>query len=275
MKSAVKRLVPRPLRPAVKRAVARLRTRPGRSSVVYRVQTHLSEPERLLLFGLVRGLRPARVLEIGTFHGASAAIIAAALEDNGAGTLVGVDPMNAVEYPKRFYFGRFTLVNAPSPDGLDRAREIAGGPFDFVHLDGINIYRQAAADLAACLPLLADRAFLLVNNPLHYGVDRAVREAVAAHDRLVDCGFLSTWGDPHVMPECAYSGLRLLRWGAIVDEAQPIVARAFDSAGLPVPTYDGVIDNHDIWYCREIRPCERSVPVGRTNYDGQGARQSG
>jgi len=239
-----------------KRTLARLRTRPGRGSMIYRVQTHLSEPERLLLFGLVRGLRPGRVLEIGTFHGASAAIIAAALEDNGAGTIVGVDPLNAIEYPKRYYFGRFTLVNAPSPDGLDRARELAGGPFDFVHLDGINIYRQVAADLEACLPHLADRAYLLVNNPLHYGVDHAVRDALAAHDRLVDCGFVGTWADPHVMPECGYSGLRLLRWGAPVDDPQPIVAQAFDSAGLPVPSYHENIDNHDIWYCREIAPCQ-------------------
>ncbi len=260
---AVTRFVPRPLRRRLRRAVAGagmlpgLRSRAGREAVVYRVETHLSVPERLLLFTLVRGLRPQRVLEVGTYRGASALIITAAMEDNGTGTLVGVDPMDAVVYPRRAYHGRFTLVTRPSPDGLAEARERAGGPFDLVHLGGINIHRQSSVDLDACLPLLADRAYLLVNNPAHYGVDRAVREALARYPRLHDCGFLNTWTDPYVTPECAYSGLRLLRWGPEVDEVQPIVARAFSAAGRPVPEYDDAIVDHDIWYCREVRPCTR------------------
>lgn len=256
----IKQLVPRRLHRPLRRAMDRMRpgagrVSAGRSGVIYRVDTHLSQPERLLLFTLIRGLRPDRVLEIGTWRGASAAIISAALADNGSGRLVGVDPLDAVVYPARWYHGRFTLVTEPSPDGLRQARQVAGGPFDFVHLDGINIRTQVRTDLEACLPLLADRAFILINNPLHYGVDRAVRDALATHERLVDAGFLSTWADPHVVPECAYSGLRLLRWGPAVDPAQPIVTRAFASAGLPVPAPDPAVDDHDVWHCRAVRPC--------------------
>lgn len=109
-----------------------LRTRPGRSSVVYRVQTHLSEPERLLLFGLVRGLRPAHVLDIGTFHGASAAIIAAALEDNGAGTLVGVDPMNAVERGSPVDVRSWCVHNFGTFSRNEHATEVNGSPISIM-----------------------------------------------------------------------------------------------------------------------------------------------
>lgn len=255
-------IVPSRHRQPVKNFVRRLRRglSPAESSrvdIIKRVDTHLSHPERLLLFSLVRGMRPQSVLEIGTWRGASAAIIAAALEDNGAGTVVGIDPLNLIEYPKRWYFGRFTLVEAPSPAGIARAREIAGVPFDFVHMDGINIYSQVSADLSAVLPHLAERALILVNNPLHFGVDQAVCEALSKNDRLVDCGFLNAVGDPNVIPEHAYTGLRLLRWGVPVDAAAPLVEAAFTRVGKVAPHYEPDLIDHDVWYCREIKACPR------------------
>lgn len=255
-------VVPTNLKRSLRHLARRLRRitqapEPSRVDIVRRVDTHLSHTERLLLFTLVRGARPQRVLEVGTWRGASAAIIAAALEDNGAGTVTGVDPLNVVEYPRRWYFGRFTLVQESSPAGIERARQIAGGPFDFVHMDGINIYSQVRADLSAVLPHLAERALVLVNNPLHFGVNQAVVELLKANDRLVDCGFLSAVGDPNVIPEHAYCGLRLLRWGAQVDASTSFVENAFDVAGKIAPRYEPDLIDHDVWYCREIRPCPR------------------
>ena len=52
--------------------------------------------ERLMLYALVRGLRPTNLLEIGSFYGGSAQLIHAAMIANGKGHLwcVDINPVN-------------------------------------------------------------------------------------------------------------------------------------------------------------------------------------
>jgi predicted O-methyltransferase YrrM len=54
--------------------------------------------EGALLYGLVRGLRPATIIETGTASGVSTTYLLAALHRNGAGRLVSIDlPFSAAE----------------------------------------------------------------------------------------------------------------------------------------------------------------------------------
>ena len=98
-----------------------------RSGTIYLADTHLTFDERQILFSLVRGLKPNRVVEIGSFHGGSASIICAALEDNNKGIIIGIDPVPAISTPKKRFFDRFQLIKAASPEGISLAREMAGG----------------------------------------------------------------------------------------------------------------------------------------------------
>ena len=71
-----------------------LRT-PERVGCIYHVPSDMEIADRLMLFALVRGLRPNRALEIGVRWGNSARIITNAMEENGVGKLVaelGVHP---------------------------------------------------------------------------------------------------------------------------------------------------------------------------------------
>src|SRR5215467_7586003 len=88
---------------------------PERLGIIYSAPTHLSTAERLFLYALVRGTVPQRALEIGTARGGSAAIIAAAMEDNGIGAIIGVDPERRVEPTDRRYYGRFQFVQGNAP----------------------------------------------------------------------------------------------------------------------------------------------------------------
>src|SRR5262245_15341071 len=99
IRSAVTRLVAklRPVKAWLRRPnIYRMHT-PERLGVIYGAPTHLSTPERLFLYTIVRGTIPQRVLEIGTAQGGSAAIIAAAMEDNGVGKIIGIDPERRVD----------------------------------------------------------------------------------------------------------------------------------------------------------------------------------
>src|SRR5262249_10173702 len=118
--------------------IYRTRT-PERLGVIYGAPTHLSTPERLFLYAIVRGTLPQRALEIGTALGGSAAIMAAAMEDNGVGQIIGIDPERRVDAAHPSFYGRFRLVQCQAPDGVDEAVRLAGGKFDLVFYDGPNI----------------------------------------------------------------------------------------------------------------------------------------
>ena len=267
--------LPQPLRHRLRRAKKSLRSRwkglrtrlasprlyqmrsPERIGIVYRVPTEMTVDERLFLYVLIRGVRPERVLEIGSRHGGSAAIIASALEDNGRGCVVGVDPGPDITVKPAYFHGRFQLITRPSPEAIPEARQAAGGPFDVIFIDGLHTRTQCAADLAGALPHAADGAYILFHDALHIGVNEAVRQAIATDSRLHDCGF------PCVRPNTSdplvsYHGLRLLRFSAqATADSSPLIERGYREAGLQPPMPHPDLFDHDGWYCRQGKPCPR------------------
>src|SRR5690349_21516122 len=138
------RALPEPVRTRAKAVLAsqnigRLPVRDERLDgieVILDAPTEMTFEERLFLYALVRGTAPRRVLEIGTSQGGSALIFASAMESNGSGTVVGIDPMPRVEIPDERFKGRFHLVTGESPGAVAEASELAGGLFDLVLIDG-------------------------------------------------------------------------------------------------------------------------------------------
>jgi predicted O-methyltransferase YrrM len=165
----------------------------------------MSMQERVLLYALVCGLQPQRVLATGTGNGGAAMIVCAALDDLEAGTIVTVDARADV-----------------APADLDAIRHrttLAGtlaevtGPFDLALLDGDPAAENVAADIAAVLPLLAGEAHLLLHDAHHAGVAAGIERSLRDHDGLTDAGLVSAGrtadeggGDGH------WGGLRLLRF---------------------------------------------------------------
>src|SRR5262249_13884659 len=230
---------------------------PERLGIIYSAPTHLSTAERLFLYALVRGTVPKRVLEIGTARGGSAAIIAAAMEDNGVGTIIGVDPERHVEPTDRHYYGRFQFVQGTAPKGIDEAARLSGGKFDLVFYDGPNIHSATSSIIAAIVPHLSDRAYIVVDNGFHYGVHQAISDAIETDGRLHDCGFVCVKLGVHDR-HAAYNGLRLVRFERKrVRDPQPFIDREYRAAGLPAPTFDPEVLDHDGWWCRTMQPCPK------------------
>jgi hypothetical protein len=190
---------------------------PDRVAALLDAPAELLLPERLLLYSLVRGLRPARCLEIGTHFGGSTTITCAALDDIGAGRLVCVDPNPLV--PDDVWARvahRATLLRGWSPDALVEAYTSAGGDFQFVFIDGDHTHAGVVRDVEGVLEVSAPGAHLLFHDSHYWEVSNAIDECLRRWPtRLVDGGTLSALStEPIAAPdgtESRWGGFRLLR----------------------------------------------------------------
>jgi predicted O-methyltransferase YrrM len=216
-------------------------TSPERVGVVYNEPSDMCLTDRLMLYALVRGLRPVRALEIGARWGGSARIITNAMEENGIGKLAGIDPLTSQfrASPKDLH-GRYTLIEGYSPKAIPVAVEHLGGRLSFVFVDGLHIYDAARADFEGCIPFLADGAHVLFHDTYHQGIDRAVRDVIESGG-FVDCGFLTR--NPVVKTPVSGQGLRLVRFGTVNSEA--LIGEAYSRNGLPIPPFADDFKNHD------------------------------
>ncbi len=165
-----------------------------RLDIIARAPMLMSRAERLMLFSLVFALRPNRYLEIGTFQGGSALIVAAALDAlQSDARMYCVDPAPQItsEHWAQLQ-SRAKLFEATSPDVIPTVAAAAGAPFDLVLIDGDHSYKGALRDGEAVLPHMAHGGYLIFHDGFFVEVRRAIDDFVGAHpDRLVDFGLLT------------------------------------------------------------------------------------
>jgi predicted O-methyltransferase YrrM len=204
---------------------------------IWGAPAQLTVPERVLLYSLVLGLRPQRVLEIGSYRGGSAVTIVAALDDIGAGALTCVDPSPQIA-PEHWaqVEHRATLHRVSSPDGLSTLPVSQESLFDFAFIDGDHSYDGVVKDLNGVMPLLSDGAVLVFHDALHADTGKAIDDMVRTNaGRLIDCGVLST--DATVVQRedgrtVSWGGLRMLRFARAGSQPVTAAASAAQSAGI-------------------------------------------
>ena len=77
--------------------------------------------------------------------------------------------------------------------------------------------------LTAVIPHLSERAYIIIDNGLHYGLHQAIADTIEADGRLHDCGFVCAKLGLHDR-HAAYSGLRLIRFESNrVSDPQPVI----------------------------------------------------
>ena len=242
---------------------------PERLGVIYTEPSDMCIPDRVMLYALVRGLRPERVLEIGVRWGGGARIISAALEDaGGSGRVVGIDPaIDAFRARPRELFGRYDLLCGYSPAAIPEAVAKLGGPVDLAIIDAMHTHDHALADFRGVAPHLAPGGHVLLHDTFHQGIDQAVAEAQAELPGFVDCGFLTRHPEISNAP-VAYQGLRLVRLGT--PSSREVIARAYSHAGRPAPTFSPELLNWDYYWNRiggsagEVSGDTNTAPPGDT-----------
>lgn len=173
----------------------------------------MTPAERLLLFTLVYALRPNRYLEIGTFKGGSALLVAGAMDALGTkGRLVCLDPepqMAPGDWATIAH--RATMLRGYSPDALPEAERLAGGRFDFVLIDGDHSAAGVLRDATGVLTVVAPGAHLVFHDCFNPEVARGIDEFARVHaGRLRDVGPLTR----EISCEQAPDGSRVV-WGGL------------------------------------------------------------
>ena len=150
---------------------------------------------RLLLFHLIRGLRPAMCVEMGTALGMSAAFQAAALALNGRGRLVTAEGAPTFADAARQHLDALglsavKLVVGRFQDTLDGIlREHR--PVDYAFVDGHHDGDATVAYFKQFLPHLSDGALLVFDDILYYPSMQRAWRMMAAHPHVrvaVDLG---------------------------------------------------------------------------------------
>ena len=183
---------------------------------VLATKAELLDEEKLLLYALVRGLKPQSVLEIGVFEGGSSAIILQALEANESGQLYSIDPAPQLAYGQGSapWLDRWHLVKGHSPEAIGRLvtdlRDVT--PFDFVFIDGDHSKRGVIADVEGVMPYLTDAAYLLFHDAFAPGVEDAIEYELYINGELADCGMLCNTFVYLPQMQANYYGMRLLRF---------------------------------------------------------------
>jgi len=157
-------------------------------------------PHGLILYGLVRFLRPRRILEVGTARGFSALVMAAALRDSGLsdGKIITVDviphdkawvwhnprrhskldpasagPISRRNLLKDFDYlidGRIEFICGRSHEVLSRIEDCT---MDFVFIDGDHRYAQVLDDWKHVSRIIAPRASVAFDD---YDIGQCKRE---------------------------------------------------------------------------------------------------
>jgi predicted O-methyltransferase YrrM len=154
----------------------------------------LTGSERLLLYALIFALRPERYLEIGTLHGGSALVVAAAMEAAKTdGQIFCVDPEpQIVGEHWRLLQQRTTLIKGFSPGALAEAYTQSTKPFNFVLIDGDHSSHGVLGDANGALPFMASGAYMIFHDAFHFDTQRGIRNFIAQHStHVIDCGIIS------------------------------------------------------------------------------------
>lgn len=134
--------------------------------------TSIDEPTAVFLYALVRLLRPAVVVEVGTYKGNAAIAIGQALEDNHTGILHTIDP-----------YAQDIVFIAIKKSGLkERIRYHVGYSYDviprihaqkigFAFIDGDHAYESVRRDFDLIAPNIPQGGMVVFHDALVRSVD--------------------------------------------------------------------------------------------------------
>jgi caffeoyl-CoA O-methyltransferase len=151
-----------PLSPLLEELVATTREEMGNRWVMLSGQL-----QGTLLQMLAASVGARRILEVGTFTGFSALMMAEALPDDGELITCDIDP-EAIALARSFFDrsphgGKIEIREGPALDALKTLE----GPFDFAFIDADK--ENLTAYYEAVLDMLAEKGVIAVDNVLWYG----------------------------------------------------------------------------------------------------------
>lgn len=120
-----------------------------------------SEGERMLLYWLVKELKPKVVIETGTHRGLTSLYMAHALYENGVGHLTTYDPF---EWGQRGNFAKFLELMPYVTYKQKPGKEMDESDIDFAFIDGFHNFKDVFDEIRVLLPRLAKNATVVFHD---------------------------------------------------------------------------------------------------------------
>lgn len=219
--------------------------------------------DRIVLYSLIRGLQPNSYLEIGVRWGGSARIVANAMEANGFGKAVGLDPNLSSFRPRtKELHGRYSTAMGYSPEDTCKAADLLGCSVDFAFIDAVHTYSAVKSDLGGIVPFLSPSGYILFHDAFHQGINQAIDEFLNENDDFIDLGIISK--NPTVGLPVSYCGLRLIKRGSPTDFVSDL-GSAHARAEIVEPILDERVWDYDPYANQMGSPLGRPEKVENTD----------
>lgn len=121
-----------------------------------------SEGEKMLLYWLIRELKPRNVVETGTHRGLTSLYMAHALFDNGQGHLTTCDPNT--EWGQRGNFAKFPELLPYVTFWPIKGKQLNVEDIDFAFVDGFHGFKDVYDELKTLLPKLSKSAVVILHD---------------------------------------------------------------------------------------------------------------
>jgi predicted O-methyltransferase YrrM len=152
----------------------------------YPKNSFISAYSRAYLYGVVRTLKPALIVEVGTHYGGTSEVLARALWENGSGAVHTIDPFGAERAPPVLAgwpdelraITRYQAINSMS--FFARARDI-NQKFDLVLIDGDHDLEFALFDIQMAAKQLQPGGLIFVDNFEQLGPFHAAKRFATAN----------------------------------------------------------------------------------------------
>jgi predicted O-methyltransferase YrrM len=118
------------------------------------------------LYGMVRMVKPEKILEIGTFEGDTAIAMAKGLRDNNFGHLITLDikDFNQENNIKEVGLEKYVKCIKDKPEQF--LAELTNNYFDMAFIDDGHSYHEAMRDLENCHRLVKTHGYILGHDVL-------------------------------------------------------------------------------------------------------------
>lgn len=117
--------------------------------------------ERMLLYSIIRAIKPKVAVEIGTHRGLAAVYMACALHDNGSGILHTTDP---VDYEQKTNMTKWPQLEKFVKTYLKKGSELDVNDVDFLFVDGFHEEPAVLEEMAHFMPRLTQNAVVVFHD---------------------------------------------------------------------------------------------------------------
>jgi hypothetical protein len=153
----------------------------------------ISAHSQALLYCIIRNIRPALVVEIGSYKAGTSKVICWALAANGYGRLHTIDPFGGNVVPGiiaswppylRDFVDFYPINSMEYFANLTQT----GGRSDLTLVDGEHDYEFAVFDIEAAARVAAPNGFIFVDNTSQAGPFLAAQDFAERHTDWIECG---------------------------------------------------------------------------------------